>query len=218
MTTVPADYSASEYPASQYAASDYPESHYPPSSVGPSVSQVGSFRSSRRAETAPTHPLVSPPPTIRMVPPSAPASSRGYMSPPASGNSSTLAPIHEGFQTAPPTRNNFRTPSPSAINPYPSPAASHDGQSFEESYTDRTNSKVKNWLSKGSVSANGSVRDEFERLNLNDGDEEMLPPPSHYPLSPPGSNPNTPYSHLPDTNPFKAMAQEDWNRRRKTLS
>ncbi|RXW16367.1 hypothetical protein EST38_g9485 [Candolleomyces aberdarensis] len=194
MSVDPSEYPASEYPSSEYATSQYPESVNPPSTVGSSPLQWGTHRA---GTWAPSHTSTSPPPTINTVPPSAPSSSRGVRSPPASSRGSRLPPIREGL----------RTPSPSIANAYPSPASSHGGQPFEESYTKRTKKKVNNWLTTGSVS------DGMENLSLDDKFDESQASPAQFPLTPPASNPRSPYSDLPDTNPFKVMAQEDWRRR-----
>ena len=95
-------------------------------------------------------------------------------------------------------------------NAYPSPALSQDGQPFEESYTKRTKKKVKNWLNTGSVS------DGMQKLSLEDNDDENQANPTQFPLTPPESNPRSPFSDLPDNNPFKAQAHEDWRRRTLT--
>ncbi|KAJ2930354.1 hypothetical protein H1R20_g6743, partial [Candolleomyces eurysporus] len=195
MSVDPSEYPASEYPSSEYAASQYMESVDPPSTVGSSPSQWGTLH--RAGTWAPSHTFTSPPPTIHTVPPSAPSSSRGVRSPPASSRGSRLSPIREGV----------RTPSPSIADAYPSPAPSQDGQTFEESYTKRTKKKVNNWLSTGSVS------DGMQNLSLDDKFDESQASPTQFPLTPPESNPRSPYSDLPDTNPFKVMAHEDWRRR-----
>jgi hypothetical protein len=203
VTDDPGDYPASEYPPSEYTPSQYPESYNPPS-VGSSSSQ------SRRAGTwASNHDFASPPPTIRTVPPSAPASSRGPKSPPTGSNGSRLGPISEGL----------RTPSPSFVNAYPSPAPSQEGRRFEESYAKESTNKVDDWLS-----STGSVSDGMRGLSLDDEVDQNRSDPPQFPLTPPESAPPTPFPTpqraMSSNNPFRngMAAQQVFDSRRQTFN